>query len=92
MTDHDPVLRLRPVDWRTIEGETIVLDMETERYLGVNRAGTLMWERLASGTTQSALVAALSDAFDIDEERAAADVDAFVAQVRAAGLLASSET
>ena len=87
MTASEPELRLRRTDWRRVGDETVVLDLATERYLSLNRSGTVIWERLAEGATRSALVRALVDAFGLAEDRAGADVDAFVAELRDNGLL-----
>jgi Coenzyme PQQ synthesis protein D (PqqD) len=87
MTPSEPRLRLRNTDWRTIEGETIILDRETERYLSLNRSGTLMWERLVAGTTRADLVGLLRETFGIGADLAEADVDAFVADLRRHGLI-----
>jgi hypothetical protein len=83
----EPRLRLRKVDYRTTDGETIVLDLATERYLRLNRAGSMMWEPLVAGTTRGALIAKLIDGFDLDEDRAVADVDAFLAELGRQDLL-----
>ncbi len=87
MTPTGPRLRLRSTDWRNIDGEAVVLDPRTDRYLSLNRSGTLMWERLISGTTHDELVIALLAAFDVDEATAKADVDAFLTALRSENLL-----
>ena len=84
------VLRLRgdSLEWRALEGEVLALDNETRRYLATNRAGTVLWSRLAEGATRDELVAALTARFDVDEPAAGRDVDAFVAALGAEKLLA----
>src|SRR5205809_908911 len=51
-------LRLRSADlhWRAVEGEVLALDARTALYLAVNRAGALLWELLARGTSRAELV------------------------------------
>jgi hypothetical protein len=88
MASSEKPLRLRDTDWRTIEGETIVLDRSTERYLSLNRSATVMWELLVTGTTRPALIAALVATFEIGDVRATKDVDAFLADLRLHGLIA----
>ena len=84
------VIRLRDekLEWREIDGEVVALDGQESEYLGVNRAGALLWPMLAGGTTREALVAQLSEEFGIEEARAAADVDAFVGSLAERRLLA----
>ena len=82
-------LRLRPgaVSWREVDGEVILLDLETSDYSGVNPSGTVLWSLLAEGTTQGALEQALVERFDVDAPRAAADVSAFLDTARSLRLI-----
>jgi hypothetical protein len=83
-------LHLRPeaLPWREIEGEVVAVDMETSSYLGANEAGAVLWRALAVGATKEELAELLVARFGIDPERAAADTEAFLAQLREGGLLA----
>ena len=93
MMDHmesaESRLRLRgeALQWREIEGEMIALEERTATYLAANPAGTLLWRTLAGGTTRSELVSALVEQYGIDETRAAGDVDSFLRELTAQGLL-----
>ena len=82
-------LKLRDTDlhWREIDGEIIALEARGSTYVAANGAGTLLWRSLAAGTTPEQLAEQLVRAYGIDPERAAADADAFVAQLREQGLL-----
>lgn len=82
-------LRLREdgLKWREIEGEMVAVDVRTSTYLSANPSGMALWEPLAAGTSREALVATLVEAFGIDRARAAADVDAFLGELRARDLL-----
>jgi hypothetical protein len=82
-------LKLRDADlhWREIDGEIIALEARGSTYVAANGAGTLLWRSLASGTTPDALADELVRAYGIDRGRATADAEAFVAQLRAQGLL-----
>jgi hypothetical protein len=88
----DPVLTLRESElpWRQVEGDVVALDLAASRYLGVNATGALLWERLAAGTTEADLVAALAAAHPQAQDRAAADVAAFLGELRRRGLLADA--
>ena len=83
-------LRLRPesVAWREVDGEVIALGLDSSTYLGTNSSGTVLWKRLAEGTTHGELVDDLVSTFGIEPERATADVDAFLAELRSRYLLA----
>jgi hypothetical protein len=82
-------LRLRRDDlsWRELDGEIVALDNGESVYLATNRAGTLIWRKLAEGTTRADLVDELVATFAIDPERATTDVDTFVGDLQAKGLL-----
>jgi hypothetical protein len=85
----DRLIRLRggDLDWRLVEGEVVVLDGRESLYLAANRAGAALWPLLAAGATRGALVECLQEEFGIDEQAAARDVDAFVAELDRRGLL-----
>ena len=84
-----PTLRLADakLDWRAVEGEILALDTASAEYLSVNRTGALLWQELATGSSRDELVNRLVAETGIDAERAAHDVDAFLEQLDAQGLL-----
>jgi hypothetical protein len=82
-------LRGEGLSWREIDEEVVALDMETATYLSANASGRLLWRALAGGATREELVSCLVDEFEIDAERAAADVDTFIAELSRRGLLES---
>jgi Coenzyme PQQ synthesis protein D (PqqD) len=83
-------LRLRSdkLQWLETDGQVIALDEESLVYLSANHAGTVLWDELARGTTRESLVERIVESFGIDAAEAARDVDAFLAQLEARGLLA----
>jgi hypothetical protein len=85
----DPELKLRSADleWRAVEGEVIVLDLEGSVYMSLNGSGAVCWEALAEGATRDELVRRLTERFDVAPERAARDVEAFLQELRSHGLL-----
>ncbi|MDP1847286.1 MAG: PqqD family protein [Solirubrobacteraceae bacterium] len=80
-------LRDGGVDWKVLEDETIVLDLRGSRYFSINATGTLLWPLLAEGATRAQLVAAVTGRWEISAADAGRDVDAFCAELEAAGLL-----
>lgn len=83
-------IREEGLSWQELDGEVVVLDLTGSIYLRINGSGTILWRRLAEGADRDALVASLTDAFEVDETQAGSDVDAFVADLRAKGLLADA--
>jgi coenzyme PQQ synthesis protein D (PqqD) len=84
-------LRLRQdgVAWKDVDGEVVALDEHAAVYLAANPAGAMLWRALAAGATRPELERELVGAYGIDEARAAADTDAFLADLTARGLLAA---
>jgi hypothetical protein len=93
MAEDDVTLRLRAegLNWREIDGEVVVLDIEQSHYLNLNPTGSVLWLLLADGATQQQLVSKLVEEFAVDESTARGDVLAFVAGCRENGLLAMDE-
>lgn len=83
-------LKLRGgIDWRRLDDEIVVLDLEGAVYYSVNASGLAVWPLLEGGATLDEMVTVISRTFGVDEPRAAADVGAFVADLRRHGLLAA---
>jgi Coenzyme PQQ synthesis protein D (PqqD) len=61
--------------------EVVMLDLERDRYLRLNRTGSLIWNLLEQPATIAQLAARLSEAERIPAERAQADTRAFVKQL-----------
>lgn len=74
--------------WREIEGETVLLALDSSMYLALNRTGTELWPMMVRGTTYGEMTEHLVATFDVDVQRAADDVAAFVASCRQRHLLA----
>jgi hypothetical protein len=80
-------LRAADLHWREIDGEVIGLEARASTYVAANLAGSLLWRALVAGSTRERLAHELVYEYGIAPERAAADVDAFVTQLAAHGLL-----
>jgi len=80
-------LRSEKLQWVDADGEVVALDEKSLVYLNANPSGALLWRSLAEGSTREGLIDALLDEFDVDAETAGDDVDRFLADLRARGLL-----
>jgi predicted deacylase len=87
---NDPILRLRDdrLEWRSIEGEVVALDLGQSEYLGLNASGSVLWAALGKGATRAALAVELEEAFAVPREQAERDVAAFLELLAGRGLLA----
>jgi hypothetical protein len=82
-------LRLRRdrLHWLEADGEIVALDERSLMYLNANPAGAVLWQSLAQGASREELIQGILDEFDVDEATASADVDSFLAELDARGLL-----
>ena len=71
----------------TLDGEAVLLQPEGGMYYGMNEVGTLLWERLEEPATVRDLRDALLSEFDVDRAVADRDLQDFLADVEAAGLV-----
>jgi hypothetical protein len=85
----EPVFRLRTgaAAWQQTGELTVVLDLEGSSYAGLNAAASLLWSMLADGATKSQLVHRLSESYELTEDRAAEDVQAFIEECGRRGYL-----
>jgi hypothetical protein len=75
---------------RVIGAESVVLDMASGRYLGMNPVGTRVWESLAAGRTPDETVAAMLAEFDVTEDVLRADVNMFISELLRLGLISAN--
>ncbi len=70
------------------DGESVLLNLDTEHYFGLNAAGCRMWERLTSEPSIDAAYAALLEDFtDAEADELRADLAALVDELVAHGLV-----
>ena len=67
-------------------GDYLILDLNTGRYYGVGEVGGFIWDRLDGERDLRDVSRSVSDRFEVEPERAAADLGEFVAWLRATGL------
>jgi hypothetical protein len=69
------------------EGELIVLDKDGGKVHQLNQSAALIWSSLGEGLGADEIAKLLTDAFEVEHERAISDVQAAVAQFTELGLL-----
>lgn len=80
-------LRAGAAEWRRIDGEAIVVDVERSTVVGLNPSATILWTALVGGATRDALVELLGSAYGLSPTQAQADVDGFLELCDQRGLL-----
>jgi hypothetical protein len=71
----------------TIDGELVVMNLETGNYFSSVGAGALVWSCIERRLPEASIVAALSAAFEVQADVAGRDLAAFVAQLRVERLI-----
>jgi len=75
---------------RELDGETVLLNLDTGIYFGLDAVGTGIWRAIrASGSLQDALAAVESE-YDVDRDVLRVDLLDLVNQMLAKGLLQSA--
>jgi Coenzyme PQQ synthesis protein D (PqqD) len=87
ITPETVVARSAGVLAETVLGETVILDVAADRYARLNRAGDVLWKRLAEPATVAELAAVLVTRYRLAEDRALRDATALVRQLADRGLV-----
>ena len=75
------------VIFRELDGEAVVLNLDTGIYFGLDEVGTRIWQLLVEHRTLGPVWQALTDEFDTTPERLQQDLLAFVEELRGKGLI-----
>jgi hypothetical protein len=67
--------------------ETVLLDLASESYFGLNEVGARIWQLIGDGATLQSIFDALVAEFDAEPERIRADLLALVDELAKAGLI-----
>jgi hypothetical protein len=70
--------------------ELVLLDTEGGVYFGLDAVGAAIWRLVAAGSDEAAILDQLLAEYDVEPERLAADVSAFLDLVEARGLARSA--
>jgi len=72
---------------RTFENESVLLNLDSESYHGLDDVGTHMWEALTSSENIQAAYEKLLLDYEVDASQLRQDLDDFVAKMVQRGLL-----
>jgi hypothetical protein len=72
---------------RQVGNEAVLLDLKTERYLGLDGVSSRIWQVLTAGGTLQAAYDTLLAEFDVDPERLRADLQEFTQELLQLGLV-----
>lgn len=72
---------------REVDGEVVILDREAGQVHQLNPTGRYIWELLDDGYECDSIVDVMVQEFEVARETAEADVEGFLQQLRALGLV-----
>lgn len=75
------------VMFRELEGESVILDLDSESYFGLDTVGTRMWQLLTDGDSIQTAYDILLDEFDVDAETLRADLEELLDELTSKGLV-----
>ncbi len=70
-----------------LSDETVVLNLQTGRYCGLNSTATRFWELVAEGASVSDAVDRLVEEFDVERAELEADLGALIEELLRLGLI-----
>ena len=77
----------RQVTSRLVGDETVLLDLESGMYFGLDGVGKRIWEAIDEGLTLREIAAIIVSEYEVDEIQAQADTIEFVGDLVERGLL-----
>lgn len=82
----DTVTRSDQAAAEPLDGEHIILDLNSGEYFGTGHVGSYIWDRLNGQCPLSDIAASVAEHFDVDIQQAGADLLNFVTQLIDRGL------
>jgi len=87
VTFSDRVLIPAHVLIRHMDGESVLLNLETEKYFGLDATGTRMWEVVTQSISIEAAYVTLLQEFDVQPEQLRANLGELIGHLIQNGLL-----
>lgn len=72
---------------RELAGESVLMDLASEAYFGLDSTAALMWRVLTESASIETALVELQAQFDVDAERLQNDLEVFITRLLALGLL-----
>ena len=70
-----------------VSGETVLLDLESENYFGLDEIGTRIWQLIKETNDLETIFRTLLAEYDVGEERLRGDLDALLSEIAGLGLV-----
>ena len=70
-----------------VSGETVLLDLESEHYFGLDEVGTRIWQLIKETGDLKAIYETLLAEYDVPEKRLQQDLDTLLTEIAGLGLV-----
>jgi hypothetical protein len=75
-----------------LAGESVLLDLQTEQYFGLDDVGTRIWQTLTAKDSIQSAIAALREEYDVEPEQLRQDVENLIQELLANELVEISNS
>jgi hypothetical protein len=70
-----------------VGGETVILDLKSETYFGLDEVGTRIWQLLVEQEDMQTITATMLNEYDVEEDQVEKDIQNLLTQLDKAGLV-----
>jgi len=70
-----------------VSGETVLLDLESENYFGLDEVGTRIWQLIKETNDLQIIFNTLLDEYEVKEDRLQQDLDVLLSEISGLGLV-----
>ncbi len=70
-----------------VSGETVLLDLESENYFGLDEVGTRIWQLIKETSDLSAIYKTLLEEYEVSEEQLQQDLTKLLSEIERLGLI-----
>jgi len=70
-----------------VNGETVILDLKSESYFGLDKVGTRIWQLLQEHNDTQLVLETMLNEYDVDSARLKSDMDELLEKLSEAGLV-----
>jgi len=70
-----------------VGGETVILDLKSETYFGLDEVGTRIWQLLVEQEDMQSITATMLNEYDVEENQVEKDIQNLLTQLDEAGIV-----
>ena len=70
-----------------VSGETVLLDLESENYFGLDEVGTRIWQLIKETNDLNVIFDTLMEEYEVTEERLQQDLTVLLTEIEGLGLI-----